>query len=89
MGAGDREAVVGIKGQNNMVILYKGPEKEGLVTPTEADITNVLEAVRNSEIKANVAEDLPKAFLDPASLKGSKASAAKEGTEKSLPDSNS
>ena len=68
-----------IKGQNNMVVLYKGPEKEGVANPTVEDITKVLENVRNAEIKPNVVEDLPKAFLDPASLKGSKAGAAKDG----------
>ena len=65
-----------IKGQNSMVVVYKGPEKEGLATPVAEEITKVLETVRNADIKANVTEDLPKAFLDPEALPGSKASAA-------------
>lgn len=68
-----------IKGQNNMVVIYKGPEKEGVTNPTEAEITKVLENVRNAEIKPNVVEELPKSFLDPATLPGSKASAPKDG----------
>lgn len=59
--------------QNSLVVLYKGPEKEGLASPTTEEISSVLEAVRGADIKPNVAEDLPEAFLDPSALGGSKA----------------
>ena len=41
---------------NNMVVLYNGPEKEGLVNPTEAQLAEVLAYAKNAEIKANVEE---------------------------------
>ena len=62
-----------IKAHNSLVVLYKGPEKEGLVSPTVEEINNILVEVRNSDIKPNVVEVLPEAFLDPATLAGSKA----------------
>ena len=62
-----------IKGHNNLVIIYKGPEKEGLVNPTVEEFKSILEEVRNSEIQPNEKEDIPESFLDPATLKGSKA----------------
>ena len=42
----------------NMVILYNGPEKAGLTNPTEEEIKAVLAAVKNAEIAANVEENL-------------------------------
>ena len=60
----------------NMVILYNGPEKEGLVNPTEAEITNVLNAVKSAEIAANVEESLNEPLISTV-LKGSKASKVK------------
>ena len=57
----------------NLVILYKGPEKEGLVSPTVEQIKEVVNEVKEADIKPNVVEELPKEFIDPASLTGSKA----------------
>ena len=61
----------------NMVIIYNGPEKEGLADPTEQEIINVLAAVKNSEIAANVEENISEPFIS-EELKGSKASKDKE-----------
>ena len=61
---------------NNMVILYNGPEKAGLVNPTEDEIKAVLAAVKNAEITANVEENLNEPFIS-RELKGSKVK--KEG----------
>ena len=61
----------------NMVVLYKAPEKEGLVHPTVEQVNAIIEAVREAEIEANTAEEMEKDFLDPATLKGAKVKKAK------------
>ena len=61
----------------NMVILYNGPEKAGLANPTEQQITEVLAAVKNAEIKANAEENLNEPFIS-GNLKGSKVKAEKK-----------
>jgi len=65
--------------RENMVVLYQAPEKEGLVHPTVEQIQAVIDAVENAEIEQAAGEELPEAFLDPAALKGSKASKVKDG----------
>ena len=60
----------------NMVILYNGPEKAGLTNPTEEEIKAVLAAVKNAEITANAEENLNEPFIS-GELKGSKVK--KEG----------
>ena len=62
----------------NIIITYQGPEKEGLASPTEAELTGVLAAVAAAEIEANAEENLNEPFLDEASLKGSGAGSEKE-----------
>ena len=57
---------------DNMVVVYKGPEKEGLVHPDEAQVLALIEAVRDADVEANATEQLEKEFLNPASLKGAK-----------------
>ena len=56
----------------NMVIIYTGPEKEGLANPTEAQLLEVIGKVKASEIAANAEEEIASEFVDPATLKGSK-----------------
>ena len=60
----------------NMVILYNGPEQAGLTNPSEEEIKAVLAAVKNAEIAANVEENLNEPFIS-GDLKGSKVK--KEG----------
>ncbi len=55
----------------NMVILYNGPEKEGLVNPTEQEILGVLAGVKEAEIAANVEESVNEPFIS-NELKGAK-----------------
>ena len=62
-----------IKAHHSLVVLYKAPEKEGLVHPTAEQINELLAEVRSSEIQPNEVEELPESFVDPATLKGSKA----------------
>ena len=58
--------------ENNMIVLYKGPEKEGLESPTQEQVLSVINAARTAEIQANENEQTETEFLDPASLKGAK-----------------
>jgi zinc protease len=61
---------------NNMVILYNGPEKEGLANPTEEQIKSVLAAVKAAEITANAEESVNEPFIS-GNLKGAKSKKAK------------
>lgn len=61
----------------NMVILYNGPEKEGLANPTEQELTSVLAAVKSAEIAANVEDSVNEPFIS-GDLKGSKVKKEKE-----------
>ncbi len=56
---------------NNIVILYNGPEKEGLTNPTEQELTGVLTAVKAAEIAANAEENLNEPLIS-QELKGAK-----------------
>ena len=57
---------------NNLVIVYSGPEKEGIATPTAEQLLQVMKEVEASEISAPEGEEIPEAFLNPAKLKGGK-----------------
>ncbi len=54
---------------HNMIILYNGPEKEGLVNPTEQELVGVLAVVKNAEIAANAEESLNEPLIS-ETLKG-------------------
>ncbi len=62
----------------NMVILYKAPEKDGLEQPSEADFLAAIEEVKASEIKANEAQDFDRPLLDVSALAGSPVKKEKE-----------
>ena len=64
--------------EENLIILYTGPEKEGLVNPTEAEILGVLKAVAEADIQANVEEVVNEPLIGTA-LKGSAVKKASEG----------
>ena len=72
------QAAAQLWGDENLVVIYSGPEKEGIATPTPEQLLQVMKEVEASEISAPEGEDIPEAFLDPAKLKGAKI--AKEGT---------
>lgn len=59
-------------GKENLVIVYSGPEKEGIATPTADQLLQIIQEVDASEIAAPEGEDIPEAFLNPAKLKGAK-----------------
>ena len=56
----------------NLIVLYSGPEKEGIATPTAEQLLQVITEVKASEIKPLEGEEIASEFLDPALLKGSK-----------------
>lgn len=56
---------------SNLVIIYKGPEKEGLVQPTVEDFKQAIAEVEASDILPNDSEAVASEFLNPAALKGS------------------
>ena len=66
-----------IPGQENMVVIYSGPEKEGISTPTKEQIMAVFSEVESAQIEAPVAETATEAFMDPSVLKGAKVKKTK------------
>ena len=65
--------------RENLVVIYEAPEKEGLTHPTQEQIQAVIDAVENAQIEQAAGEEIPEAFLDPATLKGSKNAKVKDG----------
>jgi zinc protease len=55
----------------DIVVLYQAPEKEGVSHPTEAQLTEIIKSVKNAEIEANVEEVVNEPLISSA-LKGSK-----------------
>ncbi len=54
----------------NMIVLYNGPSKEGSIIPTEEEIRNVLAEVKTIEVKPNAEEAVNEPFIS-ENLKGS------------------
>lgn len=63
---------------DNMIVLYNGPEKEGLANPSEQEILDVLSAVKNAEIQANADNDLNEPLIS-GKLKGGKVKSTGKG----------
>ena len=53
----------------NLVVIYNGPSKEGSIIPTEEEVRNTLTAAKNAEITANVEEAVNEPFIS-KTLKG-------------------
>ena len=62
----------------NMVVLYNGPEKEGLANPTEAQLAAVIAQVKEAEIEANAEESVNEPLIS-KELKGSKVKKTENG----------
>lgn len=58
--------------EDNMVVVYEAPDKEGLVHPSEAGVLEVLAGVKGMDIKPLDGEEIPSEFVNPSKLKGSK-----------------
>ncbi len=65
--------------ERSISIIYKAPEKEGLVHPTPEQLESILEEVSASEIEAPAEESVASEFIDPSTLKGSKVKKTSEG----------
>ncbi|MBQ6689105.1 MAG: insulinase family protein [Bacteroidales bacterium] len=61
----------------NMIVLFNGPEKEGLANPTKEELASVLTAVRNAEIEAKAEETVNEPLIS-GDLKGSKVKKEKK-----------
>ena len=64
--------------EENMVIAYTAPEREGLAHPTEAELLAVIEQVKASEIAAPVEENANEPLLDADAIKAGKIKKEKE-----------
>ena len=60
----------------NQIILYSGPEKEGIATPTEEQLLAAIAEVKASDIQPLAGEEIASEFLDPSTLKGSSSNKA-------------
>ncbi len=58
--------------EENFVMLYKAPQREGVAHPTEADLLAVINEVKNSEIEAPVEESINEPLLDASAIKAGK-----------------
>ena len=65
--------------EQNVLVLFNGPEKEGLVNPTEAELAEVYAAAKNAEIAPNAEESVNEPLLDESLLNGSKIKKEKKG----------
>ena len=63
---------------NNFIVVYSGPEKEGIATPTAEQLLDAIAEVKASDIKPMEGEEIATEFLDPSLLKGSKSGKAKK-----------
>ena len=64
-------------GENSLVVIYSGPEKEGIATPTAEQLLQVVEDVKKSEIAAPAEEKASEPLMDPSSLVGAKVKKTK------------
>ena len=62
----------------NLVVVYSGPEKEGIATPTAEQLLAAIAEVKASDIQPMEGEEIATEFLDPSTLKGSKSKKAKK-----------
>ena len=65
------QVAASIISDENMVVLYNGPEKEGLANPTEAQLAEIITNAKNAEIQANVEESVNEPLIS-KELKGAK-----------------
>ncbi len=61
----------------NLVVLYLGPEKEGIQTPTKEQLLGTMDDVAKADIEAPAEENASEPLMDPATLKGAKVKKSK------------
>ena len=73
------QTVAQIVPDSNMVVVFKGPEKENLATPAADEFKQAIKDVLASDIKPNEVEKIDSQLLDPSKLKGSAVKSVSEG----------
>ena len=63
----------------NFIVIYSAPEREGLVHPTEAELLAVIEQVKTREIEAPAEENANEPLLNANAIKEGKIKNEKEG----------
>ena len=63
----------------NVVIVFNGPEKEGVVSPTVEELAQIMAESKTMEITANAEENLNEPLIDPNALKGAKVKKEETG----------
>lgn len=69
--------------EENLVVIYSGPAKEGIATPGKEQIAEVIAKVKAADIKPLEGEEIASEFLDASKLKGAKVKKVAEGPYKS------
>ena len=64
--------------EENLIVVYSGPEKEGIATPTGEQLLAAIAEVKASDIQPMEGEEIATEFLNPALLKGAKSKKAKK-----------
>lgn len=62
----------------NMVVIFNGPEKEGLANPTKEELGGVIAAVKSAEISANAEESINEPLIS-EDIKAGKVKKSTEG----------
>jgi zinc protease len=62
---------------NNLIVIYYGPEKEGIATPTKEQLLAAIEEVKASDIQPMEGEEIASEFLNADLLKGAKSKKVK------------
>lgn len=65
--------------EENLVVIYSGPAKDGIATPSSEQISEVLAKVKASDIKPLEGEEIASDFLDASQLKGAKVKKSATG----------
>ena len=65
--------------ETSLSIVYKAPEKAGIVHPTAEQLEKIFDEVEASEVEAPVETEVASEFVDPSSLKGSKVKKSATG----------
>lgn len=63
----------------NLVLIYTAPERDGNNVPTEDELMSVIKKVQNADIARAEGEDIPSELLNPAKIKSGKIKSSTEG----------
>lgn len=63
----------------NLIVIYNAPEREGLAHPSENELVAIINEVKASEISAPVEEGANEPLLDAATIKSGKVTAEQDG----------